>query len=472
MTGPVVSTTPMRVGLLHQYRLSTSGSGIYLRRLAGDLLARGHSVSLMSHDAKSDVDLPGAVPAHRLAGGAVYRTHEMRGAGTPVAYPRAEEPDAVLFRDLSDHELTAYLTYHVDRVTRIVMTERLDVLHANSEIPMAYVAAMVSRRTGVPYVTVAHGSTLEYLYRCDPRYRELCHIGLLESSHIVVLNDDVRERVLEVAPEVASRLRNVSPGVDCSVFRPRAGDRGPALVYVGRISADKGVFLLLGALPELAARVPGLSLCVVGEGPARELLERFAAALGDHDLAEAESLLRLVVQPVDEPWVAQLVRSWRELDAELPTPLNVSFTGQLEPAQVAARMAAADAVVVPSLVREAFPLVVLEALASGAPPLVVAAGGLGAVLAEIAPRLGEFGTLLALPADPEQLARELPWRVAALLAWLAESGHREAARASCRALAVDAYSWGRVGANLESLYSEAASTSLLALQDYSQGGPA
>ncbi len=465
MTCSDVTEAPLRIGLLHQYRLETSGSGIYLRRLAGHLLGRGHAVSLMSHDPKPAVSALSVASASRSGGPVACRTFSLRGAGTPVAYPRAEEPGSPLFRDLPDADLASYLTYHVDRVSRIVERERLDVLHANSEVPMSYVAAMVSRRTGVPYVTVAHGSTLEYMYRFDPRYRQLCHIGLLGASGVVALNADVRDRVLWVAPGVAGRLRVVPPGVDCTVFRPlSAADRGPALAYVGRICADKGAFLLVGCLPQLAALVPGVRLVVVGDGPERQRLERLTSALGCHDIAEAERVLRHVVQPDDEPWVAALVKSWRARDGRSAAPLDVTFTGHLPSPQVAAQMAAADAVVVPSLVREAFPLVVLEALASGTPPLAVDAGGLGAVLAEIAPRLGELGTLLALPADPRLLIRDLPSRVAAALGWMAERGRRKAARLDCRALAVETYSWGRVGARLEVLYREVATTGSLAHQ--------
>jgi len=402
---------PLRVGLLHQYRLATSGSGIYLQRLAEHLLSRGHTVSLMSHDTKPARQLLAGRASSGSTGRAALVTHSLRDAGTPVAYPRADEPGSLLFRDLPDGDLTRYLTYHVDRVCRIFERERLDVLHANSEVPMSYVAAMVYRRTGVPYLTVAHGSTLEYMCRIDPRYRELCRVGLMEASRVVVLNADVLARVLAVVPEVSDRVRVVPPGVDCSVFRPFPVTRsGPVLAYVGRISADKGAFLLLGCFPQIAAQVPGARLVIVGEGPDRRRLEQMATTLAAHDLAGAEHALRQVVQPGDEPWVAELVRAWRRHDPPA-APLDVTFTGHLPPAEVAAAMAAADAVVVPSLVREAFPLVVLEALASGTPPLAVQAGGLGAVLAEITPELGRLGKLLALPSDRQQLARDLPARV-------------------------------------------------------------
>lgn len=148
-------------------------------------------------------------------------------------------------------------------------------------------------------------------------------------------------------------------------------ESGPPIAYVGRISADEGVFLLVGAFPGIAAQVPGLELVVVGDGPARPLLELLAAALGRHDLADAETVLSQAAQPADEPGVAALVGSWRSSPLWPPGPLNIRFAGQLEAADVADQMAAVDVVVIPSLVREAFPLVVHEALASGVPPLAV-----------------------------------------------------------------------------------------------------
>ncbi len=106
MNDTVASVGPLRIGLLHQYRLDTSGSGIDLRQLAEYLRTRGHAVSLMSHDpepAFSSAPLPS--PSRSDAHAAI-RSHPLRGAGTPVAYPRADEPGNVLFRDLPDSDLT------------------------------------------------------------------------------------------------------------------------------------------------------------------------------------------------------------------------------------------------------------------------------------------------------------------------------------------------------------------------------
>jgi glycogen synthase len=115
-----------------------------------------------------------------------------------------------------------------------------------------------------------------------------------------------------------------------------AGD-GPLLVFAGRLEWEKGVQTLLGALPRLRRRHPGLRLVVAGQGTYGEELR-------------------------------QVARSKR-LGAA------VTFAGFLPDAELAALVAGADVAVVPSLY-EPFGLVALEAAALGTALVVADTGGL------------------------------------------------------------------------------------------------
>lgn len=132
-----------------------------------------------------------------------------------------------------------------------------------------------------------------------------------------------------------------------------AGDGGYA-VFVGRLSAEKGVQTLLDAWRAL----PDVRLKVVGDGPLRAQLE-----------AQADQ-----------------------------QKLNVEFTGRLERSQVAHLVGAASCAIVPSQWFEGFPMVVVEAFACGTP---VVASRLGS-LAEIV-REGMTGRLFT-PGDSQALA--------------------------------------------------------------------
>jgi glycosyltransferase involved in cell wall biosynthesis len=128
-------------------------------------------------------------------------------------------------------------------------------------------------------------------------------------------------------------------GVDVDLFNParasaamreRLGGEGtgPLLLYVGRMSAEKGLERLRAPLEA----IPDARLALVGEGPHRPALERHFAGR------------------------------------------RARFLGRLQGEQLAAAYASADVFVFPSDT-DTFGLVLLEALASGCPVVAARAGG-------------------------------------------------------------------------------------------------
>jgi glycosyltransferase involved in cell wall biosynthesis len=106
----------------------------------------------------------------------------------------------------------------------------------------------------------------------------------------------------------------------------RDGAGGP-VVFLGRLSAEKGIEPILRALPG------GLDLVIAGDGPQRRRLEQQAGKA-------------------------------------------VTLLGQIEPGEVAGFLRSARALVVPSLCYEGQPRVILEAFAAGVPVLASRIGGL------------------------------------------------------------------------------------------------
>lgn len=148
-------------------------------------------------------------------------------------------------------------------------------------------------------------------------------------------------------------------GVDTATFDPArrshawrevltAGCERPVLLYVGRISPEKN----LAALVAVARALRECPFLIVGDGPARGLLE------------------------------AQLAG------------LEAYFTGTLHGLDLAAAYASADIFVFPSAT-ETFGQVVREAMASGLPAIGVRAGGVQDLILD-----GETG-LLCQPGDEE-----------------------------------------------------------------------
>jgi glycosyltransferase involved in cell wall biosynthesis len=129
---------------------------------------------------------------------------------------------------------------------------------------------------------------------------------------------------------------------------PRAG-----LLYVGRLSREKGVGVLLEAIAET-----GVALRIAGDGPKAAALKARASG-------------------------------------------NVTFLGAISREQVFAEMASAQALVVPSLWYEGFPMVVVEAFARGTPVIASSIGGLAEVVSD-----GKTGALVP-PGDAAALRQRI-----------------------------------------------------------------
>jgi len=141
-------------------------------------------------------------------------------------------------------------------------------------------------------------------------------------------------------------------------FMPDPGAPDPSaprdgLLYVGRLSREKGIDVLLEAVAGTA--VP---LRIAGEGP------EFAAL-------------------------------------KARAPANVTFLGALSRAEVFGEMAKAQALVVPSRWYEGFPMVVVEAFARGTPVIASDLGGLAEIVSA-----GKTGAL-APPGDAAALRRKI-----------------------------------------------------------------
>lgn len=233
--------------------------------------------------------------------------------------------------------------------------------------------------------------------------------------------------------------------------------RDDVLLYVGRLIAGKGVHSLIGALPMIVEARPDARLLIVGHGPQREVIEAMAWAL-EHG---AIGLLRniaawgsaLEAGPA-EPY-GSLVQYFAALDREgaleryveagrrLVRADRIVFTGYLTHAELRHLLPCADAVVFPSVVKEAGPLVFLEALASGSFPLGTYVAGIAASIDAVADRLPpDHADLMKISADPSLTVADIAAKTPPALAL----GGRY--RDALRDAVVERNDWNRIAAGL------------------------
>lgn len=212
-------------------------------------------------------------------------------------------------------------------------------------------------------------------------------------------------------------------------------EHDPCLLYVGRLISTKGVHGVVIALPLLLRKCPDLRLILVGHGPLREPLEAMLWAMeqGDRDLLHTIVNRGRVLEgsPEGESGGTELTQAARFLDRlaaegrieEYWTAAqthvrehSVVFTGYLTHRELRYLFPCCDVAVFPSVVKEAGPLVFLEAMASGAFPLGTYFGGMKASIDSIADALPPGGAeLMKLDPRPERTVCDIVDKVPAAI---------------------------------------------------------
>jgi glycosyltransferase involved in cell wall biosynthesis len=307
--------------------------------------------------------------------------------GALPAGQKALLPISPVYARTAQRDLAALLT-----------AERPDVLHLHNPYPLLSPwVVRTAHAHGVPVVQTVHNFRhvcVNGVYFRDgrpchdcrgravklPAVRHSCYRGSTAQSVVMATALTVHrgtwqsvDRYLALTPAIAEHLRGMGITDEQIVVKPnsvpdpgRHTERGDGLLFVGRLTEEKG----LGLLVDAWRRHPDGSLGqlrIAGDGPMREAVEAAAAGRAD-----------------------------------------ISYLGRLRPDQVPAAMRAAAALVTPSTWDEVCPMVVVEALANARPVLVTAKGGLPFLIDADAPRPAGW----SVPPEVDALAAVLPTVVA------------------------------------------------------------
>ncbi|MFB9239194.1 glycosyltransferase family 4 protein [Plantactinospora siamensis] len=399
--GDIHPARPQRVLLLSwEYPpVLVGGLGRHVHALSVALAAAGHDVTVVTRHAD------GAALDERVDGVRVLRAPE-----DPVTFPLATS--ALLAWTMAfNHTL-------LRTALRAADAGRYDVVHAHDWL-VAHTAVTLADHLRLPLVTTIHATEAGRHQGWLPgelnrTIHSVEHWLAHESDWVIVCSGYMRDEVTRLFGLPGERVTVVPNGVDDRAWRARphavasarrryAGP-GPLVGFAGRLVYEKGVQHLVGAVPRLRDRHPGLRVLIAGDGPYRPQLQ------------EQADRLRL----------GQTVR----------------FVGFLGEAQLPAVLGATDATVVPSLY-EPFGMIALEAAAAGAPLAVSATGGLAEIV--------EPGvTGVTFPhSDPDALA-------GAVDTLIADEGFARRVARRARSMVAERYGWSSVAARTCSVYARTA----------------
>jgi glycosyltransferase involved in cell wall biosynthesis len=408
----------VKILLWHGYLLGGTGSNVYTHSLARVWNRLGHEVVVFCQD-------PDPARYPELEDVQVVRPRI--DTRLPVfVLDRYDDLEPVRLADMPHGERQRFVEANADAVREHMPADFLLVNHV-------LLGAPVGDATGMPFTVKAHGSELEFAMRGNEELAAWARETLRSAQEVVVGSEHIRDVLADVVGW-REPVRVVPPGVDIGELRPEArseallnllaearrdgapnserepdegnaerfeaffAEEGPTVLYVGKLSEEKGVALLLEALGGVDARA-----VVVGFGPARGELERAAGE-------------------------------------------RVLFTGPLEHRHLRHLWPLADVSVTPSVFPEAFGMVAAEAAACGSPPLVARHSGLAAVAEGLEDEYPPAHRELASFARGD--AADLREKIVRILGLPTEQW-KELSEAARRA-AVKRWSWERVASLLVS----------------------
>jgi glycosyltransferase involved in cell wall biosynthesis len=251
-------------------------------------------------------------------------------------------------------------------LTALLARERPDVVHLHNPYPLLSPwVVRTAHAHGVPVVHTVHNfrqTCVNGVHFRDgaachacvgpalpiPAVRYGCYRGSRVQSAVMATAITVHratwrqlDRMLALTPAMAEYARSLGVPADRVVVRPNSvpdpGEHavvGDGFLFAGRLSAEKGVALLLEAWGRHGDGTLG-PLRIAGDGPLADLVRSHAAVRSD-----------------------------------------IEYLGRLDQAGMADAMRRCAAVVAPSLWDEVLPTVALEALANGRPVVGTTVGGL------------------------------------------------------------------------------------------------
>lgn len=257
--------------------------------------------------------------------------------------------------------------------SKLIKKEKISMLHAHWILPQGLIGAFLKRKHKIPLLVTIHGSDLFPLK--NKLFKKMQGFAAKNADMITVNTEATKKELLSRFPNIASKIKVIPMGVNSNIFRKRAIKKPKKylkkriLLFVGRLSDQKGLQYLIESMGEISRYDSSVKLLIIGEGPYRKTL-------------------------------AQIVQS-KKLEN------HVEFLGSMPADEIAKYHNYADIFVMPSLAAktgtEALGLSLLEAMSSGCAVIGTNIGGI-----PFAVKNGYNG-LLVNQRNPHELSNAIIW---------------------------------------------------------------
>jgi glycosyltransferase involved in cell wall biosynthesis len=316
---------------------------------------------------------------------------------------------------------TLYYLIFALRVAKDLKSENCDIVHITNFSQFVPIIRALN-----PKIKIVLHMQCEWLTQLD---RGMIGGRMKKLDLNINCSQYVTDKIRCRFPEFANHCHTLYNGVDVDAFvaeKTKAPEDGTThVLFVGRVSPEKGVHVLIDAFIKIAKNSPQVKLHIVG--PIGSLPVEWAAALS-HD-----------------PKVLASLHFFQgsygsHLKDRIPAGMtNVSFEGCVSGDELIRFYKNTDLFVFPSLWHEPFGIPVIEAMSAGVPVVATASGGIPEIVKD-----GETG-LLVERGDTSALAD-------AILRVLSDVEFARSMAQTARRRVVELFSWDHLAQNLQRMY--------------------
>ena len=223
--------------------------------------------------------------------------------------------------------------------------EDFDIIHANDW--MTIPAGIMLKEKGHPLVFHVHSTEFDRTNN-NPRQWvvEMEKLGAKKADLVIANSEKTKRQLIEVYGIDGNKIQVIYNGINVDRFKngpvkPIRKSRDKVVLFVGRLTIQKGVWHLLHAARLVVNKDPKIKFVIVGDGPDKNYLISLAVKLG--------------------------------------LEKHVIFTGKVSDDELLAAYKSSDLFVMPS-VSEPFGIVALEAIASGKPAIISKTSGVSEIM--------------------------------------------------------------------------------------------
>jgi glycosyltransferase involved in cell wall biosynthesis len=168
--------------------------------------------------------------------------------------------------------------FYFRSVLSVIKMKKLtfDIIHTHGFFPDAYVAVKVAKLFNKPVFVHLHDSNITDLFKEYPTFSKFI---IENSTRLLPVSNFQKKLVQDFFPDFSKKINTVYNGVEIGendIYINSKSENSISsnkLVYIGRLTKQKGVQILINAIKEVVLKNNTIKLDIFGEGPdAKEFL--------------------------------------------------------------------------------------------------------------------------------------------------------------------------------------------------------